>query len=444
MKKNLILWLVITFICNSIFSQKLVKTYWDYKKTQLQTEYYTDAYGAKNGSFKGYSQYGGILIQANYKNDVKVGKYIENYENGKPHIVENYNDKGELDGQVSYYKLDITVPSQQGAYKSDKKNGIWTFIEAYTNYDLSDEEKKGCEFTKGSITYKEDKEVYDGKVILYFYPSGKIYWERNFTDGKKVGEEISYFPNGNKQTHKKFDADSKLIFEKSYYKDGKLQMSRSWETGTYVYEGYNQDGSPDSNMKYEKQQKEQEEAQSKKNAENYNNYIAEGDKKFASKDYEGAAKYFDAATRLNQGQAKEKYPKDKLSEIESILKGMQQKKVDAEKQSSDIDAKYQTYKGLYVETKPSAIFVDPQTKQPIMKTVYPKGEYLYTKSDALLTPLLTDYKIASDPGEKLEKGKYIVSILDKMIALAGTDTKEINKQVKKAESNDEVKKILGF
>ena len=302
-----------TMTCNLIHAQKIVKSYYDYKKTKVHEEYSTNNYGVKNGSYKEFSEYGGILTQGTCKNDIKVGKWVTNNSDGTPHKIETFNDKGEMDGPFTGWANGIMI--RQGTYKNDKKSGMWTIIEAYTNYDLSDEQKKGCEFYKYSTNYKEEKEVNDGKVIAYFYPSGKIFWERNFVNGKMVGDEIVYFPNGSKQSHKKLDETGKLIFDKSWYKSGKLQMSRSWETGVYVYEGHNEDGSPDSNMKYEKQKKEQDEAKAKEDAENYKTYIADGDKKFGAKDYVLAEKLYTNASKL---MPNEQYPSEKLKAINEL------------------------------------------------------------------------------------------------------------------------------
>ena len=79
-----------------------------------------------------------------------------------------------------------------------------------------------------------------------------------------------------------------------------------------------------------------------------------------------------------------------------------------------------------------------------MKETYPKGEYLFKKTNTLLNKLLADYKAILDGETEIIKGNNIISILDKMIALADTDTREIEKQIKKAQSDEEVKMLLGL
>ncbi len=73
-----ILTILIYGLSLNTFAQKLVKTYYDYRNTKIQSEYYTDAYGVKNGTYKGYSEYGGILLQGSYKDDAPIGKWTEN------------------------------------------------------------------------------------------------------------------------------------------------------------------------------------------------------------------------------------------------------------------------------------------------------------------------------------------------------------------------------
>ena len=111
------------------FSQKLVKTYWDYSKTKLQSAYYTDSYGTKNGLFKGYSEYGGILMQGVFKDGFPIGKWIENYENGKLHLVKfytspGYNDLNVKDGKIiSYYEDGKTIMYERN-FKDGEPNGV--------------------------------------------------------------------------------------------------------------------------------------------------------------------------------------------------------------------------------------------------------------------------------------------------------------------------------
>ena len=127
---------ILTLTIN-VYSQKLVKTYWDYRKTKIQSEYYSDAYGTKNGAYKGYSEYGGILLQGSYKDDAPIGKWTENYLDGKLHFIKIYTSPG------------------------------------YTNFDVN-----------------------DGKIISYYEDGKTIKYERNFKNHELDGDCKEYDETG--------------------------------------------------------------------------------------------------------------------------------------------------------------------------------------------------------------------------------------------------------
>ena len=137
------------------FSQKLVKTYWDYSKTKLQSAYYTDSYGTKNGLFKGYSEYGGILMQGVFKDGFPIGKWIENYENGKLHLVKfytspGYNDLNVKDGKIISYYEDGKTKKYEKNFKNGDLDG--DFKEYDENGNLTTEGK----YVNGNFIPKED------------------------------------------------------------------------------------------------------------------------------------------------------------------------------------------------------------------------------------------------------------------------------------------------
>ena len=97
--------IVIVALSINAYSQKLVKEYYDWGKTKIKREYYTDAYGTLNGSYKAYSEYGGIMKQGQCKDDGPIGKWIENYDNGKLHYIKIYDTPGTYDFQVKDGKI---------------------------------------------------------------------------------------------------------------------------------------------------------------------------------------------------------------------------------------------------------------------------------------------------------------------------------------------------
>jgi len=112
------------------YSQKLVKEHYDWAKTKIKREYYTDVYGTLNGSYKAYSEYGGIMKQGQCKDDGPIGKWIENYDNGKLHYIKIHDIPGTYDFQVkdgkiiSYYEDGKTIKYERN-FKNMKLDGVW-------------------------------------------------------------------------------------------------------------------------------------------------------------------------------------------------------------------------------------------------------------------------------------------------------------------------------
>lgn len=348
--KKIILLLSLALSLNS-YSQKLVKEYYDWAKTKIKRQYYTDAYGTLNGPYKAYSEYGGILKQGQCKNDGPIGKWIENYDNGKLHYIRIYDTPGMYDFQVK-----------------------------------------------------------DGKIISYYEDGKTIEYERNFKNGELDGVWKEYDEKG-------------ILIEEDNYINGESEKRRKRIESE--------------NIEYERRKKEEKE---KEDAFNYKNYITYGESSLAKKDYKEAKEYFTLAINIANN---EQYPKDKIKEINGLIEKEAQAKAKFDLQSVKIDTLYDKFKKLYVMNKQS-FWIDPTTHKQIIKETYPKGEYLYKKSSTLLNKLLADYKVVLDGETEIIKGNYIISILDKMIALAETNTKDLDKQIKKTQSDEEVKMILGL
>ncbi len=216
------------------FSQKLVRTYYDYRKTKIQTEYYTNAYGVKNGIFKGYSEYGGILLQGSLKDGAAIGKWIENYQDGKLQCVKTYNTPG-----------------------------------------------LGLGFGMN-----------DGQIIEYY------------EDGKTIKSDKNYKNQEYDGDYKIYDENGTLTLEGKYV-NGVLKLSEEFQR---IY---------DEKQAKQKQLKREEEAATlKKKTEEYEKNILIADKSLASKDYKEALKFYNSASNLLE---KEKYPKERISEMKETL-----------------------------------------------------------------------------------------------------------------------------
>lgn len=114
----------------NVHSQKLNKEYYDWAKTKIKREYYSDAYGTLNGPYKAYSEYGGIMKQGQCKDDGPIGKWIENYDNGKLRYIKIYDTPGTYDFQVkdgkiiAYYEDGKTIKYERN-FRNMNLDGDW-------------------------------------------------------------------------------------------------------------------------------------------------------------------------------------------------------------------------------------------------------------------------------------------------------------------------------
>ena len=157
MKTTIILLTSLALSINA-FSQKLVKTYYDYSKTKLQAEYYTDAYGKMVGTFKGYSEYGGILLQGSYQDGAPIGKWIENYPDGKPHFIKIYDSPGirlEVNnGKIIEYYANGSRSEKN--YKNQELDGDYKF------YDENGKILREGKYVNGVLILSEESQrIYD-------------------------------------------------------------------------------------------------------------------------------------------------------------------------------------------------------------------------------------------------------------------------------------------
>lgn len=116
--KPKIIFLLLSILTLKGYSQKLVKTYYDYQHLHLHETYYSED-GNKNGSYTELSEQGGILKQGTFKNDLEEGKWIFKQSDGTPQSEETYKD-GIKNGTATYYNIFGTLEST-GSYKEGKK-----------------------------------------------------------------------------------------------------------------------------------------------------------------------------------------------------------------------------------------------------------------------------------------------------------------------------------
>ncbi len=158
--KLLILFIFSTLVC---FSQKPVKTYYDYQRTQPDEVYFVNARGQKNGLYIKYDGEGAKALEANFVNGLLNGPSKENYRN-----------KGAEKVKIA------------GNYLNDKKNGLFTTY-TYVKYNQSYYEimnnmyfnDKADDIFNTGLKVKARDEYYTNGVMskeIQYHKNGKIYY----------------------------------------------------------------------------------------------------------------------------------------------------------------------------------------------------------------------------------------------------------------------------
>jgi antitoxin component YwqK of YwqJK toxin-antitoxin module len=260
MKKILISLFILLISYFNSNCQTVKKEYYDYAKTRIMAEYQVNSSGEKHGWFKRYDQQGVLVMEFNYKNNMYDGvckEYTTIYVKRTMMKSETYK-QGVLNGPAKYYGGDTgELLVRQGSYKNDTRDGKWITLNAYKNYNLSDEEKKGSEYFKTEDEYDNGTVIIpDGLYKTYFYPSGKLHSEQEFKDAKRAGLCKWYFPNGSIEREDLFSETGAHLESKEYWPSGQLRTFNNFRNNSY--EGYNKDGSPDWIMKQRLEQSKKE------------------------------------------------------------------------------------------------------------------------------------------------------------------------------------------
>ena len=229
LKKTVLLSICLSFLFTN-YSQQILKenistiekTYWDFKKTKIQSEgaYYKDKKGAsqdKHGTWKYYNEDGVLIETSSYFKNVIHGKVMMAYQNGK------IKQEGffKLGIQDSSYKewFENGMPALEGFYKNNKKVNVWNRY--YYNGKL-----ESVEQYLDTISY-----------LLSYYSNDSIHTQQ-IKDGS--GNQISYFPTN--LIHESYTSyyDTKQLKVIGEYRKGMKNGKWIWYTNTGVkdMEGY--------------------------------------------------------------------------------------------------------------------------------------------------------------------------------------------------------------
>jgi antitoxin component YwqK of YwqJK toxin-antitoxin module len=267
-------------------SQKLISTYYPKydsagMKIPLREQYfvYEEDTTVKNGKYTLYSPEGDILVQANYKDNVLDGPYVEFYENATPKIKATYSN-GKKVGEQQTFSIQGTLLSKEvyentttpnvQLYKKYSPSGKLTGEGFVKNglYDSTLTEYYENGAVKTTITFKEGRRtgpfsVFDpkgtllqkgfyendslnGMITTYFnngkikstavynkgsidgiveeyYPSGKVRSEITYQNNKKHGPAKTFYENGNPETEENYKNGFPSGYFKTFYPDGGLE-----------------------------------------------------------------------------------------------------------------------------------------------------------------------------------------------------------------------------
>lgn len=230
------------------FSQTIKKEYYDpWTKSSLMAEYQINNAGEKHGWFKGYDQEGVLVYEYNFKNNLwdGINKEYGTYRGTRELLQTETYSKGILNGPAKYYGTlnGKEIVLKEGDYLNGEKQGKWLILTPYTNWELSDEQKKGASYIKTFNFFEKGIETQpDREDIGLYYPSGKICYSVNYKSGVKIGEYKSYYPTGSIERDASYDESGKVLFVKEYYPDGKLKYHEDLRGNDFIYFEYDKNG----------------------------------------------------------------------------------------------------------------------------------------------------------------------------------------------------------
>jgi antitoxin component YwqK of YwqJK toxin-antitoxin module len=402
-----------------------------YTKQHVQEKYRvsTTAPYLKEGLYEQFAGDGNIIKSVTYKAGQKNGPEVL-YTNmgvywcgGKP--VEQNNWKNDnLDGLQKKYGCH---DSNSGTTVYDGlveeslfKDGVVIWTKTYytgskkkANIQLNGPCTEWYESGAKSAEYTFKNGQMEGEFTAY-YESGAVKQKQTFTDGQRVGDIITtYYESGKKSEECTYvTGTQRKAKATTYYESGSVKEE-------LTYEGAGP-GALKKAVEMTEGGKIRRETVYTYNSAYVTEYDAAGNKIESNEEKQGR--------QQAEKENKRKAEADKKKQFENEL----------ESQRVNINQKYDKFTSLYASTKTTEIMAGVSVGN------YPKGKHLYEKGDALYMEYAKAYSNEQDISKKVETGKTMMKVLDRLISLASTDTKEINKQLKKAETQDEVKQILGL
>ncbi len=483
---RILLFITAIFLTINADSQKLVKEYYDWAQTKIKREYYIDSYGTLNGSYKAYSEYGGILKQGQCKNDGPIGKWIENYENGKLRYIKTYDVPGTYDFQVkdgkiiAYYEDGKTIKYERnfkdmeldGVWKEYNEKGILIKEGIYINgafqptgitkikYDEEQEILKKLEAEKILKNQQEYlKTISEADITLE---------EKNYSKALLLYQSASKLKENDQYSKEKIAAINETIAQNSiylieYYKReyDSLRADKIYYSNT-IPVIKNSGTTPGWDVtKYGKVTKA---VYDKSQCNMYYNI----DKPWESVNLDRPDITYDDIDSdwlLNcMNSNKAFYTPIQIlvtQSFQSYVSALKKEKVKIRETKAEYNYKYNDFsyyydkeiflntltsaKNTYVKAKSlikSELIVQGKINEILSLNKSNKKKILFEKFQIVLNDYLSLTNELMSIQSQQDNFSNMISFLDKVISLYSMDTKEIEKELKKAETIDQIKSIL--
>jgi antitoxin component YwqK of YwqJK toxin-antitoxin module len=480
--------LICLFPCLTISAQKIITTYYDYNRTHKHEVYGTDNYGTKNGAYTEYSEYGGVLTTGTFKNGSMVGKWVGKDDKGKLLEEVTYDNDGKYNGQRNRYKDGYKYAEEN--YKHGIPSGHWkVWFDAHGG---SDAEMNGVWLKADGTTqlqydeyYKPCAANYDKRVCLEGYDLDSTKKEYNL-DGVLISK-IDYkmgLKNG-KATYYDIDGSGFIIEEATYQNDDPIgEWRTTWDNQGHQLTLYgNSNTRKKSNASYYKIKEYGNNGKVCKVANYYMTGVKENEGAFVEgigfvgqyKEYYESGQIYRMGKYTNNGRedsiwnyyavsgkdsasvkyingelaskVMEQHGQDSLNAIankknQELAESAKRLNYEISRQPIVIDSLYKIFSAKYCIAKESKFLV--YNGKPVITYSYPNGKHLFQKADTLCKSWNKEYQKNADVNAKLLKGRNIIVLLKKLNDLASNDADELDKQLKKAETLEDIAKVLSF
>jgi antitoxin component YwqK of YwqJK toxin-antitoxin module len=249
-----ILFIFYTFLCRAQDTTIYFNEKWEMVCCKDSASFYRIGiydHGIYDGPVSDYFITGQLQMKGEYSSWMKNGVFTWYYKNGKKMctgifqngdftMMNGWDSHGNKvvvngDGNFTWYLGFNMHPSDIGAYKGGKKNGIWqnySFDGAKIIEEVSYD--KGIPLMIDAWDDQGKQKIVsqgNGKYIRYF-KNGKIKCIGNFSEGKGEGEWVRYFENGNVESKMNFKNGNLTGTSTYYYDHGLKKKEMNFLDGT--------------------------------------------------------------------------------------------------------------------------------------------------------------------------------------------------------------------